>query len=133
MGIVETTTKVLIVDDEPLIRNSLFRGLAGRAIVKAVTSDEEALEEIGAYFYDLCLIDFFLTGMDGLDTMRKINEISPETKVAIMTGSYLTDDMKQQVNTGAFDFLEKPFSISRLRDLLQKLIIISGDHPQEAN
>lgn len=133
MGIVETTTKVLIVDDEPLIRNSLFRGLAGRAIVKAVTSDEEALEEIGAYFYDLCLIDFFLTGMDGLDTMRKIYEISPETKVAIMTGSYLTDDMKQQVNTGAFDFLEKPFSISRLRGLLQKLIIISGDHPQEAN
>jgi len=121
-----TTLSVLVVDDEPMIRFGISRCLKDCAAVRTVASAEEALEEIGARHYDLCLLDVCLPGMNGLDAMRKISEMSPKTKVAIMTGNQLDEVTRQRIQDEAYAFITKPFEISRIREIA-KGIIIGGD------
>lgn len=109
--------KILVVDDEPLIRSGIARCLEGRAEVVTTDNAEEAIIELGLGNYDLCIMDVFLPGMDGVAAMKRINQIAPSTKVVIMTGSYLTDAMKEIIEQEAYAFIEKPFNIARIREV----------------
>ena len=113
--------RILIVDDEPLIRDMLCRFLDINSSVMAVGSAEEALEEIRMQHYDLCFLDDNLPGMNGMEAMKIIKELSPNTKVAIMSGGYLCEDMKRQIAEGALEFIEKPFDLSRIREIANRV------------
>ena len=113
--------RVLVVDDEPLIRDGLCRFLDKKSSVMTVGSAEEALEEIRTQHYDLCFLDVILPGMNGVETMKIIKELSPSTKVAIMSGGYLCEDMKRQIAEGALEFIEKPFDLSRIREIANRV------------
>lgn len=115
-----TPLRVLVVDDEPLIRSGLYRVFEKSAEVTTVDSAEEALIEIGEQDYDLCFLDFLLPGMNGLDAMKIINELSSNTKVAIMTGSHLEEAMKKEIEDIAFAFIEKPFEISHIKEIAKR-------------
>ncbi len=117
----DTTLRVLVVDDEPLILYGISRFLYGRAVVKTATTAEEAIDEIVAQQYDLCFLDINLPGMTGLDAMKIINELSPITKVAIMTGNLLDEAMKMHIEDTAYAFIEKPFSLSHIRGVTDKV------------
>ena len=106
-----TTLRVLVVDDEPLILYGISRFLHGRAAVKTVATAEEAIYEIVAQQCDLCFLDINLPGMTGLDAMKIINELSPTTKVALMTGSHLDEAMKRKIEDTAYAFIKKPFEL----------------------
>lgn len=112
-----TNLRVLVVDDEPLILWGVSRFLGKNAEVKTLTTAEEALEEIGAHHYDLCFLDVILPGMTGLEAMKIINERSPNTKVVIMSGSSLDEEMKEQIEELAYAFIEKPFGLSDIREV----------------
>ncbi|MGD2080435.1 MAG: response regulator [Nitrospirota bacterium] len=114
--------KILVVDDEPFILSSIERALSNRAEVKTVGTATEALEEVSSCHYALCLLDYLLPDMNGLEVMSEINKISPETKVAIMTGSHLDDTMKQTIEESAYHFISKPFSLQQIKDVAQKVI-----------
>ena len=113
--------RILIVDDEPLIRDGLCRFLDKDSSVMTVGSAEEALEEIRTQHYDLCFLDVILPGMNGVEAMKIIKELSPSTKVAIMSGGYLCEDMKRQIAEGALEFIEKPFDLSRIREIANRV------------
>ena len=113
--------RILIVDDEPLIRDGLCRFLDKNSSVMTVGSAEEALEEIRTQHYDLCFLDVILPGMNGVEAMKIIKELSPSTKVAIMSGGYLCEDMKRQIAEGALEFIEKPFDLSRIREIANRV------------
>jgi len=113
--------RVLVVDDEPLILYGIARFLYGKAVVKTVASAEEAIDEIVAQQYDLCFLDIMLPGMTGLDAMKIINELSPTTKVAIMTGNALDEAMKMQIEDAAYAFIEKPFSLSHIKEVAERV------------
>ena len=113
--------RVLVVDDEPLILYGIARFLYGKAVVKTVASAEEAIDEIVAQQYDLCFLDINLPGMTGLDAMKIINELSPTTKVAIMTGNALDEAMKMQIEDAAYAFIEKPFSLSHIKEVAERV------------
>jgi DNA-binding NtrC family response regulator len=115
------TLHVLVVDDEPLIRDGLCRFLDKDSSVMTVGSAEEALEEIRTQHYDLCFLDDNLPGMNGMEAMKIIKELSPSTKVAIMSGGYLCEDMKRQIAEGALEFIEKPFDLSRIREIANRV------------
>jgi len=117
----DTTLRVLVVDDEPLILYGIARFLYGKAVVKTVASAEEAIDEIVAQQYDLCFLDIMLPGMTGLDAMKIINELSPTTKVAIMTGNALDEAMKMQIEDAAYAFIEKPFSLSHIKEVAERV------------
>ena len=115
------TLRILVVDDNSLILMSLSRFLKKIALVKAASTAEEALEAIEEQHYDLCFLDFILPGMTGLDAMKIINEQSPKTKVAFMTGSLLDEAMKEQVDNYAYTFIEKPFALSDIEGVVERV------------
>jgi CheY-like chemotaxis protein len=107
--------RILVVDDDALILYALSRALKSRyPEVKAVSDGESALDEIRLSFFDLCLLDFFLPGINGLEVMKKIKEISPRTKVVIMTAGAMDGGMRSAIEEGAFHFIEKPFDLSEV-------------------
>jgi len=113
--------RVLIVDDEPLIQLVLSMVFKKNAEVKTVASAEEAITEISMQYYDLCFLDIVLPGMNGLDAMKIINQLSPNTKVAIMTGSSLDEAKKVQIDALAYEFIEKPFELSRIKEIASRV------------
>jgi DNA-binding NtrC family response regulator len=117
------TLRILVVDDNPLILMSLSRFLKKIALVKTVSTAEEALDAIEEQLYDLCFLDVTLPGMTGLGAMKIINELYPDTKVAIMTGNILNEAMKKQVDDQAYTFIEKPFSISDIEGVVERATV----------
>jgi len=115
--------RILVVDNELLVRSGIERFLQGKAAVETAASAEEALEAMRSRTFDLCLLDVFMPGMNGLDAMRKMKEIAPLTKVVLMTGSYLDETMKQTIKNEAYAFVEKPFAVSRILELVNEAFI----------
>ena len=117
------TLRILVVDDNPLILMSMSRFLKKIALVKTVSTAEEALDVIKEQHYDLCFLDVTLPGMTGLDAMKFINELSPNTKVAIMTGTLLNEAMLEQVDEYAYTFIEKPFALSDIEGVVERATV----------
>ena len=117
------TLQILVVDDNLLLLMAISRFLKKIALVKAVSTAEEALDAIKQQHYDLCFLDVNLPGMNGLDAMKIINELSPNTKVVIMTGTLLNKAMKGQVDDYAYKFIEKPFALSDIEGVAERVAV----------
>jgi two-component system nitrogen regulation response regulator NtrX len=110
-------TRVLIVDDEPGIRQSLSGVLEDEGFVcHAVESGEQCLEELARQTYDAVLLDVWLTGMDGMETLARIQEIPfmERPEVVIISGHGTIETAVKATKLGAFDFLEKPLTIEKV-------------------
>ena len=115
--------RILIVDDQPSFLSGLQKALkkycnySGEVIT--VESGESAINEVRSNFYDICFLDINLPDINGLDVMRKLSDISPETKLVIMTASNLDDDKKKKVENDAVFFLPKPIDLNILRGFIE--------------
>ena len=108
---------ILIVDDEPGIRQSLRGVLEDEAYqVSTAESGEAALSLLHEHTYDLTFLDIWLPGLDGMETLARIQEIPlPERPHVIMvSGHGSIESAVRATKLGAFDFLEKPLSIEKL-------------------
>src|SRR5438093_4049434 len=104
--------RILIVDDEPGIRQSLKGVFEDEGFATdTVSSGEECLKKIEQGSYDLVLLDIWLPGMDGLDTLRKLREKSPQTHVIMISGHATIATAVSATKLGAYDFIEKPLSL----------------------
>jgi DNA-binding NtrC family response regulator len=103
------TRKVLVVDDEEIVRLSHMRTLAGQNCeVQAASGGEEALKNMQEGPADVVLMDLRMPGMDGLATLKAIKEGWPATEVVIITGYPSVVTAREAVKLGAFDYLAKP-------------------------
>ncbi len=105
---------ILIVDDEAGIRQSL-RGVLddeGYTAV-AVESGEACLELLDKRQFDVVLLDIWLPGMDGLDTLQKIKQSDGAPEVIMISGHGTIETAVRATKLGAFDFLEKPLSLEK--------------------
>ena len=101
--------KVLVVDDDEIVRLSHMRTLAGQSChVEAARGGEQALEIMQTAPADVVLLDLRMPGMDGLATLKTIKERWPETEVVIITGYPSVLTAREAVKLGAFDYLAKP-------------------------
>lgn len=110
------TTRVLIVDDEPGIRDSLGGALSDEGFrCVAVETGEACLEELARNTYEVVLLDVWLPKMDGLETLGRIQEIPFEHRpeVIIISGHGTIETAVRATKLGAFDFLEKPLTIEK--------------------
>jgi two-component system nitrogen regulation response regulator NtrX len=114
---------VLIVDDEPSIRESL-QGVFGDEGYKtaAAGSGEASLELLRAKAFDVVLLDIWLPGMDGLQTLEKIRELENPPEVIIISGHGTIETAVRATKLGAFDFLEKPLSLERTLILVKNAV-----------
>jgi DNA-binding NtrC family response regulator len=107
--------KVLVVDDEEIVRLSHMRTLAGRSCsVEAASGADEALEKMQKEPADVVTIDLRMPGLDGLATLKAIKEKWPETEVIIITGYPSVYTAREAVRLGAFDYLAKPVDPDKL-------------------
>lgn len=133
---VPVTKRILIVDDESLIRYSLSAALRQNDIVvKAVPCGRDALGEIDTFFYNLCFLDVDLPDINGLELMKTIRKSSPATKIIIMTGGMVDEpETVRSIQANAHLFLPKPFDLDHVIQVVDQIIgqgtsrCQSGDH-----
>lgn len=107
--------KVLIVDDESSIRASLSGALQDESYeVMTAGSGEEGLGYCINGNFDAVLLDVWMPGIDGLETLRRIKESDPDQIVIIMSGHGNVETAVKATKLGAYDFVEKPLSLERL-------------------
>ena len=114
---------VLIVDDEVAIRESL-QGILEDEGYKASSAEsgEACLESLRKKTFDVVLLDIWLPGIDGLDTLEKIREIENPPEVIIISGHGTIETAVRATKLGAFDFLEKPLSLEKTLVLVKNAI-----------
>ena len=110
-----TDTSVLIVDDEEGIRETLS-GIFQDEGYNVITagSGEEALKILKEQSPDLVLLDVWLPGIDGVETLQEIKKTNPELPVVIISGHGNIELAVKATRVGAYDFLEKPLSLERV-------------------
>src|SRR5450759_3601341 len=102
-------TKILIVDDEEVVRLSYLRTLsAEHCKVDVVRDGRDALQMMGQHPFDVVLLDLRMPGMDGMTVLKTIKEQWPESEVIIITGYPAVESAKEAVALGAYDYLAKP-------------------------
>jgi len=115
--------KGLVVDDEPLILYALARTLQNDGMeVTTVNNGSAALEEIRHCFYHLCFLDLCLPDISGIDVMMKIKELSPESKILIMSASCIDESVKKLIEENACLFIPKPFELTHVRAIVHQLM-----------
>lgn len=113
--------KVLVVDDEQLMRNFLAETLRRKQMdVYTACDGREALEQIQKGSFDLVITDMKMPGMSGLELLRQIKEISPSTCVVVITGFGTIESAVEAMRLGAFNYLIKPFSPETIETLIDK-------------
>ena len=120
---------MLVVEDETKMANLLARGLQeeGHA-VDVAGRGEDALWMARAALYDAIVLDVMLPGLDGLATCRELRDSNVWTPVLILTARDAVGDRVAGLDTGADDYLVKPFSFS---ELLARLRALTRRAPSE--
>ncbi|MGZ3494542.1 MAG: sigma-54-dependent transcriptional regulator, partial [Thermodesulfobacteriota bacterium] len=113
--------KILVVDDEPILRESLEIALktSNYDVITARTG-EEGLERFKKENPDLVLLDHWLPGINGDEVLRRIKEEDSNIPVIIMTAQGSIEMAVNSMKMGAFDFLIKPFDLEQVEDLIKK-------------
>jgi len=113
--------KILIVDDEAIVRDSLagWFGEDGHQVGVA-SSAREALAKMRESTWNMALVDIRMPGMDGLELHRRIRDVAPDTIVIIMTAYASVDTAVQALKEGAYDYITKPFDPERLTHLVRQ-------------
>src|SRR5216110_1358749 len=114
---------ILIVDDEPGIRQSLKGVLEDEGYKASVAESGEAcIESLRKRPFDVVLLDVWLPGMDGLETLEKVREIENAPEVIMISGHGTIETAVRATKLGAYDFLEKPLSVDKTLILLKNAI-----------
>ena len=113
--------KILVIDDEPILRDSLEVALktSGYDVLTARTG-EEGLEQFRKENPDLILLDHWLPGINGDEVLRRIKEEDPDIPILVMTAQGSIEMAVSLMKMGAFDFLVKPFELDQVEDLIKK-------------
>ena len=122
---VETKTKgkILIVDDETVVRDSLGKWFSSEGYqARPVASAREALESITNMEYDVALLDIKMPGMDGMELQSRLKEADPELTVIIMTGYASVETAVQALKQGAYDYITKPIDPDELSHLVSNAL-----------
>ena len=114
---------ILIVDDEASIRKSLEGVLGDEGYSCALASDgADALVQLESLRPSLVILDIWMPGMDGIETLRRIKAARPETPVIMMSGHATISTAIKATKTGAFDFIEKPLELDVLLNAIRRAL-----------
>jgi two-component system, OmpR family, response regulator MprA len=119
--------RILIVDDEPAVRQALARALALERYEIALAADgEQALDLLAEGSYEVVLLDIVMPGMSGLELCRRMRGSGNRTPVLMLTARDAIDDRVAGLDAGADDYLAKPFALRELTARVRALLRRSG-------
>ena len=118
--------KILLVEDDLSLSNSVFDFLDDFADVMQVFDGDEGLYEAESGVYDMILLDLMLPEKDGFQVLKELREKGVMTPVLIMTAKESLDDKGHGFELGADDYLTKPFYLEELKMRIQALLKRSG-------
>lgn len=108
-------SKILVIDDERSIRNTLKDILEYEKYEVDLAEDgKKALEMVKNAEYDIILCDIKMPGMDGIEVLEQLNSMAPDSPVVMISGHGNIDTAVESIKKGAYDFIEKPLDLNRL-------------------
>ncbi|MGD2129864.1 MAG: response regulator [Lysobacterales bacterium] len=120
--------RILAVDDEPVVLDSLRKMLAlGGYSIDTVESGAEALGLIRKHDYDFVFTDLKMPDMDGVEVTRTVRHLRPDIDVVVITGYGTIETAVQTVQSGAMDYIQKPFTEDELLAFVRSAVIKRQD------
>jgi len=115
--------RILIVDDEPLVRRSLYEILRADGYTASMASDaEEALDKMKKADFDIVISDMKMPKMDGIDLLKKVKSDYPRAEVVLITGFGNIETAVEAMKIGAFDYITKPIMDNEIKMIIEKII-----------
>ncbi|HJW14964.1 MAG TPA: response regulator, partial [Thermoanaerobaculia bacterium] len=115
--------RIFIVDDEPIVRESLGGWFTnGGYAVELADSGKQALDRLATTDADVFLLDIKMPGMDGIELQKKIREAKPDATIIIMTAYASVDTAVAAMKQGAYDYIIKPFDPDDLEHLVRNAL-----------
>jgi DNA-binding NtrC family response regulator len=121
--------RILVVDDDQLVCWALEKEFAAIGLsTHVVENGADALAELRSQSYDVVFLDIHLPDANGIELLREIDKISPDSIVIIMSGDASDTNRQRAYDGGAAQFLEKPFDLAEVHGILMST---SGEYPQK--
>ena len=117
--------KILVVDDDGTIRDTLYDLLCGDYACQTTETAEKALARLEADSYDVVLTDISMPGLSGLELLGHIRQKFPNTPVIIISGIGDQAHAQGLIRLGAFDFLLKPLSLEEVEKSVRRAVAFS--------
>jgi len=125
---VSTQGKLLIVDDELSVRDSLGKWFREEGYdVTTVENAGDALTRLAEQRWDAALVDIKMHGTDGIELQRRMHEIDPELIVIIMTGYASVETSVTALKNGAYDYVTKPLDPDEIAHLVKNALAHLGE------
>ncbi len=125
--------KILIVDDEENVRYSFkkfFRD--GHTTISEAKNGNEAISLLKKETFDLVLMDIEMPGLSGLEAIQHVKKMHPNLPVIIMTAFGTTERVIAAMKYGAFEYIEKPFDLDRLKEIVKEALYTKYVNTTEA-
>jgi len=122
--------KVLLIEDEPDLMSVIVRGLTEAGMeVSAAADGVNGLEMAVRHQFDLIILDVMLPGMNGIQVCKEIRKISDSVAILMLTALSSTENIVTGLNSGADDYLVKPFKFAELEARIRTLVRRSRSAP----
>jgi len=117
----EQKTKILILDDEPIVLKRLKPAMEKSGYeVEAFSRSLEASKRIMEQDFDIVITDLKMEGLDGMEFLTRVKNRSPATEVIVITGFATMETARESFKKGVFDFLAKPFKLGEIKEVVAK-------------
>jgi response regulator RpfG family c-di-GMP phosphodiesterase len=113
---------ILVVDDEPEIREVLCALLSDDYLCESVGSAEDALSLLREREFDLIISDIMMSGMSGLEMVPNVLELSPDAVVVMISGVQTIESAIKALRAGAFDYIMKPFDLRQVEAAVKRAL-----------
>ena len=115
--------KILVVDDEPSLRDVLGIMLKKAGYTTTLAADgEEAVSQVNKEIYDLVITDLKMPGVGGMDVLKAVKSASPDTVVLVVTAFGSPDTAVEAMKLGAYDYLTKPFQVDEVQLIIRNAL-----------
>ncbi len=113
--------RILVVDDEPLMRDFLVETLQRKKyLVEAVGNGSQAIEKVKVEYYDLLITDIRMPEVSGMEVLEEVKKINPETEIIMITAFGTIENAVGAMKLGAYDYITKPFSADEIEIVVDR-------------
>ncbi len=119
----QVPTRIMVIDDEAIVGKRLKQILEKMSFeVTIEISPVPALEKISQSSFQVVVTDLKMKEMDGMEVLAKVKQVSPSTKVIIITGYADAGTAKLAFQQGVFEFITKPFRLDEIKQVIMRAI-----------